>query len=162
MTVAEAARELMEHYPKIFFTCHRRHVRDKSTQAVLSAHQASILDHLDEIEPTSLSRLAMHMGVTASTMSLSIDRLERLGYVTRQRDPDDGRKVGLRLTDHGVRLKESQSVLEPEIVRSMLARLAPDTRRDALRGLAVLAAAAQEEMHQRGSARPWRASRARH
>ena len=70
-------------YPQIYFACHRRHVRDEATQAVLSAHQASVLDHLDDVEGTSLATLARHMGVTASTMSLTVDRLERGGYVTR-------------------------------------------------------------------------------
>jgi DNA-binding MarR family transcriptional regulator len=32
-----------------------------------------------------LSDLAKHMGVTASTMSLAVDRLERNGYVVRER-----------------------------------------------------------------------------
>ncbi|MGH7178752.1 MAG: MarR family winged helix-turn-helix transcriptional regulator, partial [Tepidisphaeraceae bacterium] len=105
---------------------------------------------------TSLSGLAMHMGVTASTMSLAIDRLEQRGYVTRERDPIDARKVQLRLTKQGTRLKEQQSVLEPDVVRSMLSRLTPDKLREALHGLTLLAAAAQEEMHQRGADRPWR------
>jgi DNA-binding MarR family transcriptional regulator len=156
MKLALASRVLMDCYPRIFFACHRRHVRDQVTQELLSAHQASILDHLDEVEPTSMTALAMHMGVTASTMSLSIDRLESRGYVARERDRIDARKVQLRLTRHGVRLKESQSVLDPGVVRSMLKRLTPAKRDKALHGLALLAAAATEEMHQRGSATSWR------
>lgn len=156
MKLSLASRVLMDSYPKIFFACHRRHVRDLVTQQLLSSHQASILDHLDEVEPTSMTTLALHMGVTASTMSLSIDRLESRGYVARERDPGDARKVQLRLTRHGVRLKESQSVLDPDSVRSMLKRLTPTKREKALRGLALLAAAATEEMHQRGSAAAWR------
>ena len=42
--------QVLELYPKIFFACHTRHVRDPSTRRVLSAHQASILDHLDARE----------------------------------------------------------------------------------------------------------------
>ena len=71
----DLVQQVMNLYPRIYFACHTRHVRDARTEQVVSSHQASILDHLDEIEPTSLTTLASHMGVTLSTMSLTIDRL---------------------------------------------------------------------------------------
>ncbi|HWC96554.1 MAG TPA: MarR family transcriptional regulator [Candidatus Sulfopaludibacter sp.] len=133
-------------YPQIYFACHRRHVRDSKTKAVLSAHQASVLDHLDDREGTSLLELARHMGVTASTMSLMVDRLERGGYVRRERSHEDGRRVDLRLTPAGVRIKKQQNVLEPELVQAMLANLDASRRERALAGLQLLAEAAQELM----------------
>lgn len=135
---------VLECYPQIYFACHRRHVRDEQTQAVLSAHQASILDHLDELDGTSLVELAKHMGVTPSTMSLTIDRLERGGYVTRERSKEDKRRVDLRLTPSGVRIKRQKKVLEPELVAAVLDRLDETKRRQALRGLELLAEAAVE------------------
>ena len=132
---------VLECYPQIYFACHRRHVRDEQTRAVLSAHQASVLDHLDDVEGTSLLELAQHMGVTASTMSLTVDRLERGGYVSRERSREDKRRVDLRLTPSGVRIKRQQKVLEPELVAAVLARLAPARRRQALHGLELLAEA---------------------
>lgn len=131
-------------YPQIYLACHRRHVRDEQTQAVLSAHQASVLDHLDDVEGTSLVSLARHMGVTASTMSLTVDRLERGGYVTRERSEGDRRRVDLLLTPAGVRIKRQQKVLEPELVEAMLQRLDEATRAEALRGLELLAEASRE------------------
>jgi DNA-binding MarR family transcriptional regulator len=129
-------------YPQIYFACHRRHVRDEKTHSVLSAHQAGILDHLDDVEGTSLLELARHMGVTASTMSLTVDRLERGGYARRARSKQDGRRVDLRLTPAGVRIKRQQKVLEPDLVSAVLALLDEKGRRRALRGLELLAAAA--------------------
>src|SRR5947209_5955005 len=130
-------------YPRIYFACHRRHVRDEQTQALLSAHQASVLDHLDDVECTPLSDLARHMGVTASTMSLTIDRLERGGYVQRERSTQDRRRLDLRLTAAGLRIKRQQKVLEPELIQAMLSRLDPRHRQLALRGLELLAEAAR-------------------
>jgi DNA-binding MarR family transcriptional regulator len=156
MKLPVASKMLMDAYPKIFFACHRRHVQDPATREPLSAHQASILDHLDDVEPTSVTQLALHMGVTASTMSLSLDRLEYRGYVMRERDQRDARKVLVKLTRSGLRLKESKSVLDPAVVRSMLKRLSPAKRERALRGLAILAEAARDEMHHRGADAPWR------
>ena len=95
-------RHVLEHYPKIFFACHPRHRRDPKTRRVLSAHQSSILDHLDDVEPTSLTSLAMHMGVTSGTMSLAVSRLIRQGYVARARAREDARRLDLRLSAAGV------------------------------------------------------------
>ncbi len=131
-------------YPKIYFACHRRHVRDEKTDQVLSAHQASILDHLDDVEATSMLELARHMGVTASTMSLTVDRLERGGYVRRDRSKQDARRVDLRLTTGGVRIKRQQKVLEPDLIAAMLGKLDGKQRKRALRGLELLAEAARE------------------
>jgi DNA-binding MarR family transcriptional regulator len=131
-------------YPQIYFACHRRHVRDEKTNEVMSQHQASILDHLDDTEPTALFDLARHIGVTASTMSLTVDRLERGGWVTRERSKQDARRVELRLTEAGLRIKRQQKVLEPDLVRAMLARLDESKRRKAVRGLELLAQAARD------------------
>jgi MarR family transcriptional regulator, organic hydroperoxide resistance regulator len=142
MMLEEATQQLLVLYPRIFFACHTRHVRDPKTRRVLSAHQASILDHLDEREPLTLLDLAQHMGVTPSTMSLHVDRLVRRGYVLRERDSRDARRLRLRISAAGVRVREANSVLDPACVRKMLSRLTPLQCAAGLRGLALLARAA--------------------
>jgi DNA-binding MarR family transcriptional regulator len=141
-----AVRRVMELYPRIYFACHTRHVRDPQTRRLLSAHQASILDHLDEHDPLALFDLAHHMGVTPSTMSLNIERLVRRGYVSRERAGEDGRRLKLRITPSGVRLREAKSVLDPARVRALLARLSPAQREAGIHGLALLARAGSEHM----------------
>jgi DNA-binding MarR family transcriptional regulator len=142
MDLAEAGQALMRDYPRIYFACHTRHVRDPRTDRLLSRHQASILDHLDEHDPTTLNQLAAHLGVTPATMSVTVDRLEQKGYVVRLRDAADRRRVQLRLTSAGVRVREASSVLDPARVEALLERLEPDDRVAAIRGLALLARAA--------------------
>ena len=143
LSTAEAASRLLALYPQIYFACHTRHVRDPQTQRLLSRHQASILDHLDELDPTTVNDLARHMGVTPGTMSLAIDRLERKGYVVRTRDTADRRRVHVRLTSAGVRIREAASVLDPPRVEALIARLTDADRQAAIHGLALLARAAQ-------------------
>src|SRR5262245_43189766 len=138
-TVGEAMTAVMTLYPRIYFACHTRHVRDPQSQRLLSRHQASILDHLDEIEPTTVMELAGHMGVTAATMSLSIDRLERKGYVVRVKDAKDRRRVHVRLTTAGVRVRDASSVLDAARVEALVARLTEEERARAIEGLALLA-----------------------
>ena len=151
-SAADAAHELMTLYPRIYFACHTRHVRDPQTQYLLSRHQASVLDHLDDVDAITLNGLARHMGVTPGTMSLTIDRLERKGYVARGRDATDRRRVLVRLTSAGVRVKEASSVLDPPLVEAMMARLTDAERDAAIRGLALLADAAQTQMAERSGA----------
>ena len=146
-------QSLLAAYPRIYFACHRRHVRDPQTQRLLSAHQASILDHLDTVDPTTLGELASHMGVTPATMSIAIDRLEAAGYVTRARSEADRRRAELRLTEAGQRIKSASSVLEPDRVRTLLERIPPKERAAALAGLIRLAQAADEAVRARAAIR---------
>ena len=44
------------------------------------------------------SQLAVQLGLTTGSVTTMLDRLERLGYVTRSADPADRRKVVVRIT----------------------------------------------------------------
>jgi DNA-binding MarR family transcriptional regulator len=144
---------VLDAYPRIYFACHRRHVYDAEQRRLVSTHQASILDHLDAVESTVLSDLAKHMGVTASTMSLAVDRLEGNGYVTRERDVADRRRVRIRLTEAGVQVRRANSVLDPALVAEMLEQLPAADRGGALRGLQMLARAADASRQAKSTVR---------
>jgi DNA-binding MarR family transcriptional regulator len=139
MRTSDAAAAVMTAYPRIWFACHRRHVRDPESGTLLSAHQASILDHLDTVEATSLTALARHLGVTPGTMSVAVDRLQKHGYVDRTWDHRDRRRVQLRLTEAGARVRSANSALDPALVEALLARLTAEEQRAAISGLTILA-----------------------
>ncbi|MGH9831282.1 MAG: MarR family winged helix-turn-helix transcriptional regulator [Blastocatellia bacterium] len=141
----------MQLYPRIFMACHTRHVMDSRTGKELSDHQASVLDHLDEVEPTSLAELAKHMGVTSSTMSIAVDRLLRSGYVSRERADQDGRRICIRLTESGARIRREKSVLDPRLVGSMLEHLSQKEQKQAVAGLRLLATASMQLMETRSN-----------
>jgi DNA-binding MarR family transcriptional regulator len=143
--------DFIDLYAQIYFACHTRHVHDPDSGTKVSARQASILSHLDSVEPTPVSALAAHLGVTVSTMSISLDRLERQGYIARARAETDARVRHVRLTPAGERLRTAQKVLEPRLVRAMLSRLSPAERRVALRGLELLGSAARDQVKTRRS-----------
>ena len=142
MRTSDAAAAVMTAYPRIWFACHRRHVRDPESGTLLSAHQASILDHLDTVEATSLTALARHLGVTPGTMSVAVDRLQKHRYVDRTWDHRDRRRVQLRLTDAGARVRSANSALDPTLVEALLARLTAEEQRAAINGLTILARSA--------------------
>jgi len=147
MSLGDDVRAVLELYPRVFMACHTRHVRDPRSDRVLSARQAGILDHLDTVEPVTLGGLARHSGVTPATMSLAVERLVRDGYVRRRRAKDDARRVELTLTEAGERLRAANSVLDADRVRVVLAALPAEERAAGVRGLGILAGAAQAVMH---------------
>jgi DNA-binding MarR family transcriptional regulator len=149
MDETEAIAAVMRDYPRIFFACHRRHVRDPRTRRLVSERQVEVLDHLDLDRPVSLSELATHLGVTLGTMSVSVERLERQGYIARQADPADRRRLLLRLTEAGARVREARSVLDRQRVAEMLEGMRGDERQWALEGLGLLARAAETLMASR-------------
>jgi DNA-binding MarR family transcriptional regulator len=142
MDAVQASKAVIRLYPRIYFACHRRHARDPGSNRVLSSHQVSILDHLDEREVTFISSLAEHMGVTVSTISLALDRLVEQGFARRVPDKADRRRVGVLLTKAGVRIRDSSGPLDPDLVATLVERLSDEERKQAVRGLKLLADAA--------------------
>ena len=82
---------------------------------------------LDVHGPLTPGRLAELSGLTSGTVTGVIDRLEKAGFVTRDRDPGDRRKVIVQRDDAAV---EERLAPEYEVhgkhVLDMLARRSPD------------------------------------
>jgi DNA-binding MarR family transcriptional regulator len=136
-------RRLLDAYPAIFLACHRRHIRDDERGKAVTEHQASVLDHLHATRPTTLSKLAEHMGVSRSTMSITVARLVRDGYVARRRDHSDARCVGLLLTRAGERIKEQNTILDPDLLREMFRLIPAAELETSLQGIERLAKSAK-------------------
>jgi DNA-binding MarR family transcriptional regulator len=150
----DGVARVLNHYPRIYFACHTRHVHDPATGRALSAHQASILDHLDEVEAMTLTDLADHMGVTPGTMCVHVERLVKRGYVARLRDPQDGRRRQLRLTRGGpARARGEVGARSRSACGACWTARRGESAADALRGLALLADAADASGRRRTHAR---------
>jgi len=133
---------LMAAYPTIYLACHRDHTRADEAGNPLTEKQASVLDHLDATRPTTLSKLAEHMGVGRSTMSTTVARLVKGGYIARRTDKQDRRSVGLTLTRTGRRIQEQNTVLDPALVRQVFRLMEPGEAERALAGMERIAQAA--------------------
>ena len=128
--------------PRIQFACRVTLVRDSVSGRLLTEGQARILSQLHSTDPTMVTELAEYMGVTASTMSLNLKRLLEAGFISRERDPEDRRVMNVLLTESGSRIREALRVLDPGRVEAMLNSLSGEERRLVVRGLALLADAA--------------------
>ena len=129
-------------YDRIFRACRPRRAVDPLGGREVSAHQAGILAYLDDRDPTMVGELADYVGVTASTMSLTLKRLEEAGYIRRDRDPADRRVTNVRLTAAGLRVRAASTSLDVDRVDGLLRGMSPGERAEALRGLVLLADAA--------------------
>ena len=156
---ASAVQRVVDLVPRILYACRRLDARALSTGRSLSPQQALILDQLDAEVPTTLQALAAQMSVTAPTMSVAIGRLVREGYVRRNRDSIDGRRLDLTLSAAGVRVRKVTSSLDPRRVAALLGRLSATDRAAALRGLTALGEAARVEGRPTASGRRARGGR---
>ena len=107
---------LLGAFPRVYFACRAREVRDVVRGTTLTEHQARILGQLDAEDPAMVTELAEYMGVTPSTMSLNLKRLEAGGFITRGRDPDDRRVVNVRLTEEIHALPELDNGVEGQSI----------------------------------------------
>src|ERR1700677_905423 len=140
---------LLAAYPTIYLACHRDHTRADEAGNPLTEKQASVLDHLDAARPTTLSKLAEHMGVGRSAMSTTVTRLVRAGYIARKPGTQDRRTTGLTLTPSGKRIQAENTVLNPQLVRQMIKLMQPVEADRALAGMESLAQVAAILMKRR-------------
>jgi DNA-binding MarR family transcriptional regulator len=135
---------VLRHYPQIYLACHLAHRRAATSPSGLSERDSAVLGHLSEHEAMTAGVLARHLGVRPSSLSAIVKKLEQRALIERRAHARDRRRLELWLTPKGSQAMRASSVLDARRVERMLARLTADERREAMRGLALLARAARE------------------
>ena len=97
-----------------------------SDRADLSASAAFALNRVCREGPIRLTTLAAKEGVSQPSMTQLIQRLERLGLVTRLADPEDGRAALIGITGHGQALLDERKRMRRERLKVLLETLTPD------------------------------------
>jgi DNA-binding MarR family transcriptional regulator len=103
----------------------------------LTVAQAATLQALEE-GPLRLTDLGRRLGITASTLTRNLGRLEDARLVAREADPDDARAARARLTGAGRAAAAQVDRQEEAFAQSVLDRLPPARRGAALAGLSDL------------------------
>jgi DNA-binding MarR family transcriptional regulator len=113
----------------------------------LSQHERQLLHHVPLEGGIQLNRIAWHLALPKSTASALVKNLERRGFLTRRRDPEDERRLAITLTPSGHERVEADSVLDVQGLGAALAELSPDERRGLIQTIEKLADAAGGQGH---------------
>jgi DNA-binding MarR family transcriptional regulator len=103
-----------------------RELRKETEQLGVTARQTTLLWLVKRSPGLSLAELAAEEGISAPAMSGHVDRLERAGFLERERSSSDRRRVGLRLTDDGERLMRRVRARRTTWLANRLRALEPD------------------------------------
>jgi DNA-binding MarR family transcriptional regulator len=95
--------------------------------------QAATLEALSREGPLRLGSLGRRLGVTPSTLSRNVERLEAGELVRREVDPEDARSSRVSLTRKGQAAARELARQELAFARQVLDRV-PEERRDAVSG----------------------------
>ncbi|MES4901792.1 MULTISPECIES: MarR family transcriptional regulator [unclassified Streptomyces] len=106
--------------------------------------QFAVLNALVEKPDIDQRTLSEHVHLDRSTIADVVARLARRGLVERVRDPRDGRRNVLTLTDDGVRVHRKLVTRTARMNRVFLAPLDEGERETLLRLIARVADAAEE------------------
>ena len=81
----------------------------------LTAPQILLLQAIRKLEGAPVGQLAKEVSLSQATVTSILDRLEKKGYVERERSIVDKRKVHVQLTEHGAEiLKDAPQPLQAE------------------------------------------------
>lgn len=141
--IEQQARDVLRHYPRIYVACHVDHTARRGQGEAITARDQTILAHVPDagVRPHDL---AAHLDVAASTLSEALRRLAGMDLVTLDADPLDGRARIVRLTRKGLAALAETSVLDMARITASLMRLSAAERDAVVRGLSLLADAAQD------------------
>jgi DNA-binding MarR family transcriptional regulator len=103
-----------------------RYLRRELGPVGITGGQAALLHAIRTNPGIGVRGLAEREGVSAPAMSGYVDRLEKAGLVTRLRSEQDRRRVGLAVTEQGVKVLRSARSRRTAWLASRLRRLDDD------------------------------------
>jgi DNA-binding MarR family transcriptional regulator len=101
----------------------------------LTESQLSLLLSLSEHPGCRVGDTAKRLDLTAPTISIGVRRLENMGLVHRDADPDDQRAVCLYLSPQGRKIASKALSLRAAKLETMLSALAVDEKESLLKML---------------------------
>ncbi len=106
--------------------------------------QAATLEALLADGPMRAGELCNRLGISPSTLTRNLARLERKGHVRRDGDETDRRALRIVLTKVGRRAAEELEGIEEDFAASVLARVPSSRRHQVVEGLEALLAAVRD------------------
>lgn len=97
-----------------------RKIKQVHSDGDLTLSETSALSRLDRGGPATSSELARRDKISPQSMGTTISALEQRGLIARDRDPADGRRVVLSLTDAGRRVIRDRRGARTELIARAL------------------------------------------
>ena len=92
----------------------------KQLQGELSIPESSALSRLDRGGPATSSDLARADSISPQSMGTTIAGLEQRGLVAREKDPEDGRRIVLSITETGRQVMRDRRDERTELIAQAL------------------------------------------
>jgi DNA-binding MarR family transcriptional regulator len=106
-----------------------RRLREQVHPGEFTSAQKSVLHRLERDGPVTVSTLARAESVRPQSMRVTVASLEKMGLVSGEQDPTDGRQTFFSLTAAcRETLRRSRAAREDWLLRALQAQLAPHER----------------------------------
>ncbi len=85
----------------------------------LSMSEVHVLEAIDLSEEPTMSNISNRLGITLGSLTTAINTLYQKGYVSRERDPEDRRKVVVGLLPKAVEVLNEHDRFHGEMIDSI-------------------------------------------
>lgn len=85
----------------------------------LSMSEIHVLEAIDLSEEPTMSNVAKRLGITIGSLTTAINTLYQKGYVSRDRDPEDRRKVVVGLLPKAVEVLKEHDAFHKDMIDSI-------------------------------------------
>ena len=113
-------------------------VRRNTPGPDLTPAQQAALQSLLLLGPVRMGELARYLRIRLPSATSAVDGLERLGLAERSPDPDDGRAVVVKLSEHGQQLTSELVAARNAMLAGHLGELSDEDRANLDRAIPAL------------------------
>ncbi len=94
-----------------------QNLKDKGIK--LSMSEVHVLEAIELSEEPIMSNIAKRLGITIGSLTTAINTLYQKGYVSRDRDAEDRRKVMVGLTTKAIEVLDEHDAFHKEMIDSI-------------------------------------------
>ena len=95
----------------------------------ITENDMHIIEAIGINEPKMTSEIARSLNVTAGTLTVNMNSLEKKGYIIRTRSEEDKRVVRISLTEQGTRVYHHHKNFHKKMIKSAIAGLTTEERK---------------------------------
>jgi DNA-binding MarR family transcriptional regulator len=104
------------------------------TREPLSIAEVHAIEVVSKAGESTISDIGRELDITPATVTATVDRLEKKGYVRRRRSWEDRRVVFVQLTDMGRKIDRIHKMFHARMVAQVLAEFTEEEKRIMLQG----------------------------